>query len=271
MLNSQNILKGVFVILFIVFASEVFYIFYYQPSLSKKTLTPTTTPTPVPAVIVENNQSASESGNLVKEYLFNAQAKKQDFVSYYDLLKKLMVGSKDKCLAKDCFELENTTEDWISDVDIDSPITITSPFLMRLNIVGNKAISGINLSGRVTEKNQYELWWNNPNSLFVSIGIGGGGKQLYVDARSNGSLPYELYSHNFDKFILGIYILFDQKGKYILITDLAYNKIAFIDINKVTGNKFPDGLFPDNKLYVGYGVPSKANLIIYDLSILSIK
>lgn len=271
MFNSQNILKVVFVVLFVVFASEIFYFFYYQPSLTKKTPIPTVAPTPIPTVPVEINQSAFKSGNLVKEYILSAQAKKQDFVSYYDLLKKLMVGSNDKCLAKDCFELENTTDDWISDSDTTFPVIVTSPFLMRLNIVGNKAISGINLSGRAAEKNQYELWWNDQNSLFVSVGVGSGGKQLYLGARINGSLSYELYSHTFDKFILGVYILFDQKGKYILITDLAYNRLAFIDVNKVTNNKFPDGLFPDNKLYIGYGVPPKSNLIIYDLSILSIK
>ena len=76
MFNSQKVLSTIFVILFIITVSELFYVFYYQPSISKKT----PLPIPIPSVSVKSNnvvrlpfvsdkKSAFQSGDQVKEII----------------------------------------------------------------------------------------------------------------------------------------------------------------------------------------------------------
>lgn len=272
MFDSQKILRVVFIALFIVTISELFYVFYYQPSISKKTPLPIS----IPSVSVKSNnivglpfvsseKSASQSGDQVKEIISEAQAKKHDFFSYTNFLKALMIGNK-KCLTqKDCFILDNVAKEWKKDVDKDFPITISGPFIARLNFSGDKGPSGISLYGRLSKSG--EPWWKDIKNIF--FGIGNGGKRLYIDAKNGEKKgPFFLYDNVFAKKIEGIYILFNKAGTSFLVTDLSYNKIVFIDLNKVTNNKFPQGLFPYRQFYISYSIAPLSDLVVYDFSIL---
>lgn len=272
MFNSQKVLSTIFVILLIITVSELFYVFYYQPSISKKTPLPVS----IPSVSVKSNnivglpnvsdeKFASQSGDQIKEIISEAQRKKHDFFSYTIFLKALMVGNKQCLTQKDCFISDNEAEVWESDIDKDFPITISRPFIVRLNFSGDKGPSGISLNGRLSKSG--EPWWKDIKNIF--FGIGNDGKRLYIDAKNGEKKePFFLYENIFAKKIEGIYVLFNNTGTSFLVTDLSYNKIVFIDLNKATNNKFPQGLFPYRQFYIGYSIAPLSDLVVYDLSIL---
>lgn len=272
MFNSQKFLLMVFIFLFVIVFSELFYFFYYQPFIFKKTL-PTAqdfsfsvkSNNAVGLPFIFDKKSASQNGDQVKEIVSVAKKNGRIFTSYTNFLKAVMVGNKNCLAEKKCFQLNNTTKkEWKNDTDKDFPITISGPFVMRLNYYGHKEPSGISIDMGIKKDDEY--WWENVKNIF--FGIGKDGRQLYIDAKNNSPDPLLIYENTFDKKIEGIYILFNEIGTSFLITDLSYNKIAFIDINEVTNNKFPDGLFPDKNFYIGYAIAPLSNLVVYDFSIL---
>jgi len=287
MFNSQKFLKVVFVVLFVVFVSELFYIFYYQPSIAKKIPLPIPTPSvsvktnnptqaPVPTVFVKSGnvvgspfvfdeKSASQNGDQVKKIISEAQTKKHNFISFTNFLKAVMNDAKGCVGQENCFRSDNLEkEGWKNDTDKDFPITISGPFVVKINLFGEKGPSGISLNGRLSNSDKF--WWQGIRNIF--FGIGENGKRLYIDAKNNRPDPFFLYDNIFDKKIEGIYIMFNEKGTSFLVTDLQYNRIVFIDLNKATDNKFPEGLFPDKQFYISYAIAPLSDLSVYDFSIL---
>lgn len=288
MLNSQKILWFVFIVLFVVAISEIFYIFYYKkpvpkapsvsipaPTLFVESNKPTQTPIPTVSIksrnavglpFIFNEKFASTSGEQVREFISEAKKKKLGFVSYTNFLKAVIGDSKNCNEQKNCFQSDNFLENinWKSNTDKDFPISISGFFVVRLNISGNKGQAGILLTGR-TSKN-IDNYWEDLRETF--IGVYDNGKRLYIDAKNSGPIPSLLFSKTFDKKIEGVYILFNETGTTLLVTDLAFNNIAFVDVNKNTDNKFPEGLFPDKQFYIGYGIAPLSDLKVYDFSIL---
>lgn len=268
MFSSQKILWIVFIILFVVAVSELFYIFYYQPSISQKI----PLPTPIPSVSVKSNNIVGipsiakvGSGQQIENIIIEAKTQGQKFTSYINILNGL--DQTENCTSKTgkCFKLYNLEEKaWKANVDQIFPIKISGPFIVRLNFNGTKEKSGVNLTGRLGESD--EMWWKNINQIF--FGIGDNGKRLYIDAKNNNSTSFILYDNTFNKKIEGIYVLFNETGTSFLVTDLSYKEITFIDLNKTTDNKFPEGLFPDKQFYIGYAIAPLSDLVVYDFSIL---
>lgn len=271
MSSSQKVLWGVFVVLFVIAASELFYIFYYQPFISKK-VPVSNSVSRVPVKLNNTNGSGSSfifseasDGVQVKQFIYEVQVKKYDFISYTDFLKAVVADVQNCPSEKNCFQAVNPEEKvWRNNVDKDFPIQISGPFVVRLNFYGNKEPSGIMFYGRLAKDE--EFWWKGINSIF--FGIGDGGKRIHIDAKNNAQEPILLLDNAFDKKIDGVYILFNEQGTSFLVTDLLFNKIAFVDLNKTTGNKFPEGLFPDKQFYIGYMMPPSSDLVVYDFSIL---
>ena len=108
-------------------------------------------------------------------------------------------------------------------------------------------------------------------SISMGIGIGGDGKELYFDVRTNGTAPTPLFDRVFDRKLEGIYLMFEESGKSFVVTDTEYNVITSINVNFFTKNSFPGGIFPDKQLFVGYGVAPGSNLIVNDVSVLPLK
>jgi len=260
----------IFVLILVIF--ELFYLFFYKPLISKKLLStvllPTTAPKAINVVGIPfdlNERSASQNGDQIKEIIFEAQTKKRNFISYNSLLKAVMIDAKNCKITKNCFQSQNTEKtEWKNDVDHDFPITISGSFLVKMNLSGNKMPSGINLTGRLATGNKF-LWQGFKNIFF---GVGNDGKRLYIDAKNSRPYSFLLFDQTFENKIEGIYILFNEKGTSFLVTDLSYNKITFIDLDKATDGKFPGGLFPDKQFYIGYVIAPLSDLTIYDLSVL---
>lgn len=269
MFKSQKILLAILITLFIIVGTELFYLFYYQLFLSQKNQEPIKI---IPTEEIKSTDIAGvpssskiESSQKIKDLIKKAELEGRNFNSYLSILNGL--DQKEECISNQvkCFQLHNQlTEWWLAKSDKDFPIKISGPFIVRLNFYGSKEPSGVSFDGKLSN-NIYE-WWSGLITVF--FGVGEDGKRLYIDAKNNNKEPFVLYDKTFEKKIEGIYILFDEEGKNFLVTDLWFNEIASIDVNKITDNKFPQGLFPDKQFYIGYAVAPMSDLIVYDLSIL---
>jgi len=286
MFNSQKFLLTVFAVLFVVFISEIFYIFYYQPSIEKKATVPAPTPTtfvrPSSLILTPtikprtrytagfsfdfDEKIASQSANQIKNIIDEAKKQNIGFVSYVGLIKAIVPKAKDCVGVENCLQLSNPeNENWRSDYDVDFPVTISgSAFIVKLGLVGNNKPSGVTLKGQIS-RNTIN-WWEGTREIF--IGSGEEGKRLHIDTRINDPNAYVLYDETFEKKVEGIYLIFNKKGTAFLMTDLLFNKIVYIDLNQYTDNKFPDGLFPNGRFYIGYGTAPSSDLRINYFSIL---
>ena len=286
MFNSQKFLLVLSTILFVVFASEIFYFFYYEPSIKKKV----TVSAPTPTIFIRSSDSAltptikprarniagfsfnfdekiaSQSADQIKNIIDEARKQDSDFISYVGLLKAIVPNAKDCVGVANCLQLSNSEdENWRSEYDKDFPVTISgSSFIVKLGLVGNNKPSGIVLKGQISRN--VTNWWEGTREIF--IGSGEEGKRLYIDARINDPNAYVLYDEVFEKKLEGVYLFFNKKGTSFLMTDLSFNKITYIDLNQFTDNKFPDGLFPNGRFYIGYGTAPSSDLRINDFSIL---
>lgn len=278
MLKSPKIQKAIFVILLIAVVSELIYLFYYKTPISQTISQNIPLPTPIPSISVKSSTKTNytvgissiikvESGQKLKNIITEAKTKGQEFTSDLSILNGL--SQAENCTfdleTKKCFQLHNQEEKtWKTISDSDLPISISGPFIVKLNFNGTKGVAGIDLNGRPGGKNGN--WWENLDQIF--FGIGDDGKHFYIDAKNNGKDPFVLYDKIFDKKIDGVYVLFNETGTSFLVTDLSFNEITFIDLNKVTNNKFPEGLFPDKQFYIGYTIAPLSDLVVYDFSIL---
>lgn len=264
MLNSQKFFVGLFVLLVFVFLSELVYIFYYQPMQSKKAVIPTQTiavqKEPVKPVFVYDENLASLDGSLVKNFVLNAEKNKFDFISKVSLLNSLAkINNPQK---ESYFQLDNQSDKWSAYSDEVFPVTFNELVLIKLKFDSKTGPSGITFGGYAFKEKE---------DINIFFGTGEDGKKLYIDAKNNSDIPFILYEGNFENKLDGIYILFNKKGNSFLVTDLFFERIISINMNKETDNKFPDGLFPNNQFYIGYSIAPQSNLVVFDLSILPIK
>jgi hypothetical protein len=272
MLKSQKTQWLIFISVLMLIILELFYTFFYHPPISKKF--PTGIPFPTVAIkkanvvgisSVFNQTSVFQTGEQLRKMVSDAQKKNKNFISYGYFLKALMIGNKICPDEINCFFSSNISEkEWKSGLDKDFPITTSGPFIVKINFNGDQGPSGVNLNGQVSKNNG--IWWKGSSNIF--FGIGNEGKRLYIDAKNNSSEPTLIFDKVFDKKLGGIYVMFDEAGKYFLVTDLTYNKLVYVDLNEVTKDRFPDGLFPNKEFYVGYSIAPQSNLVIYDFSIL---
>lgn len=272
MLRSQKVQWIIFVSVLIFIIFELFYAFFYHAPISKRTSSIVIYPTISTRMInivgissFSSQTSVSQKGEELRKIIADAQKKKKNFIAYEYFLKALMIGNKNCSDEINCFFLSNISEkEWKSELDKDFPITTSGPFIVKLNFKGDQGPSGVNLNGQVSKNN--DIWWKGSSNIF--FGIGNEGKRLYIDAKNNSPEPMVIFDKTFEKRLGGIYIMFDENGKYFLVTDLNYNKLVYVDLNKATKDRFPVGLFPNKEFYIGYSIAPQSNLAIYDFSIL---
>jgi hypothetical protein len=275
----QKFISTLFFVLLIICITELFYLFIYLPKhqptqipsissqTSNKTPNLTLTPQAEPFFAFNVDVLHSANGEQIREIVTDQEKNKYPTISYVDLLNVLAgtQSSPQNCPTRSCFNLENNNDGWKANNDTKTPVTFKGSILVKVAFNSKKGPSGISLTGKLGEYSK-TLWWKNIDTVF--FGIGNDGHRLYIDAKNNRAHAYFLYDNTFNQKIDGIYILFNDKGMMFLVTDLSFNRIAFIDINKLTDNSFLEGLFPNRKLYVGFSIAPQSDLDVSDFSIL---
>lgn len=210
--------------------------------------------------IQTNNSNSDELSNLIPLL----KEGKYQVVDVIQFLK----DKADVCSSSSpCIQIDNTTDSWKVATSNDPVInSISRPFAIRLTLKTNSRLSGIHLIGKRPPKST--LWWMDIVYLFV--GTNANGSRVFV-SENHGESEYNttILDQRLERPSNTIYIVFDREGKNYIVADEFFNIIVRQDINKVTKNKFPDGLVPNKNLFVGYSVGPKSSLIINDLSVLT--
>jgi len=260
----KKVLALTFVLSLIFIAAELVYLFYYQPNINNQ---------PLPTSSVKLKSKNQLKGEVYLRSLIpivksnpNITSTKAPFngISY---LKRNNSNLK-YLINPNCIELNNQENNWLQyDASSSAYIDIKGPFVVRISLTNKNDLTGIFLHGKRNKPS--DEWWQNIYSFF--IGTMNDGKHLYVDAKDGTSeKPLLLFEKDTDNITV-FNIFFDKNGKNILITDEQYQVIAYLDVNKITKNKFPNGLFPENKVYLGTGAAPKSYLFLLDFSIIPIQ
>ncbi len=194
-----------------------------------------------------------------------AKAGRGEFTNGVDYLRQ--PGDKKCFLALNCLEIDNKENYWLDHKNTapSSPILLNGPFLVRLSLINKKDIAGISLSGEVNDSSLN--WWENIKVIF--IGLGEDNTRLYLDARNGSSLePIHLLDKLLPTKISLLNLFFDKSGQHLLITNENYEVLDFVDINELSAGKFPNGIFINQKVYLGYGIAPKSYLGLLEFKII---
>lgn len=194
--------------------------------------------------------------------------KEKNSLIFTDLLKYLKPDESEPCIfTSNCFE-KRTDNLYVTYVNYENPFAL-SPlnkyYVIRLDLKNySENLSSVALLGKLSS-NIANLYWEDISALL--FGTGDNNHYLYVEA-----LPGD------DEMNLPIldeatnqrtswYIIFDREGKNFIISDKYFDVVRVIDINEKTGGKFPNGVFPDGKLYFGHLIAPQSHLMITNFSI----
>ncbi len=256
--RTQKILLGTFIILLGFFVFELLYYLFPQAIPNVSQFIPRT---PTSSPLIAESQEKEKLLSLIPKA---KSANWSNAVNAIDYLKKTPIEKKCS-FSSSCLILNNIGSTWWGDSS-SSATLINSPFVVKVSLQNKDGLGGIVLYGRITEK---PPWWKDIKSIFIGTSIEG--KRLYSDSKNGTSeKPYLILDKFLNKPLNTLYIFFNQDGKNLIITDEAYETLAYLDVNRLTNNAFPNGLFPDKKLYVGFAVAPYTNALISDFSILSL-
>lgn len=163
-------------------------------------------------------------------------------------------------------DLNNPKNDYYSDTYYQdfNAFPINKSFVINLSLEVENEIGGITLFSKQLPNDQ--IWWTVPK-LF--IGLKDNGKKLHIDISDGISqFPITIYDAAISKSNEVYRFEFDKKGYAIKIFSKENKLLGYVDINKKTGNRFPNGFFTESTMYLGYIVGPNSRLIIRDYSIL---
>ena len=66
-------------------------------------------------------------------------------------------------------------------------------------------------------------------------------------------------------------LYFDEKGRNLTITDEKGTQIKKINFPDLTKNTITEGIFPEGKIHLSYGVASQSSLMIKKIMIMPIE
>lgn len=263
MLRKSSIKVGFIFLLIVVTIGQISYLFY------QKLTEPEFPQTQKKIRLTSPKANRSFDTKQGEKYLLNLiiQQTKQDWEDYTDGITILKSIEPDRtCYATtNCFEVINKGNGWHSGINKTSPLSVAGPFMVRLAVQNQNDAAGIVFQDKPSPIFSNN-WWRYINIIF--IGLKDGGKGLYIDAR-DGSSPqaFVLVEKTLEKKVNMLNIFFDQAGQTILITDEEYKPIEYINLNKATNNRFPQGLFSEGKVYLGFGVAPESYLLITEFVI----
>lgn len=194
------------------------------------------------------------------------KVKKQQLLDFIPIIKKGPLSSINVCsLISICGEQTNTENIWKLS-NFSSPVPIQKTFGIKITLKNKKNLTGLNL---YANDNTKENSGNKQKSIF--IGLINEGKNLHVEAHSDISEQiFNLADMAFTKPLSTLYLIFYERGKYVLIVDNSFKPITYLNINNLTGNKFPKGIFREKKLFLGFGLAPQSNFSILEFIIFKI-
>ncbi len=162
-------------------------------------------------------------------------------------------------------KIENETNEWHEEV-FNSPalsIPILDRFMMKLSVETQGGLSGIELIGRLAKSG--EPWWKSPKML---VGYSDNGKIFYINIQDGiTEKPIVLVDKKLEIANGSVNIFFENKGTILSVIDWEGQVIDRVDMNNISPDIFPNGIFPDDKIYLGYGISPNSSLVINQLLI----
>lgn len=254
----QKLLLIFFFLLTITVLIELSYYLFIAQNISK--------PSPKANMITSsvNPTSFNKNSGSLNKYITELKTYSQTPTNLLDRLQSLIPF---KCKITDnCFEYNNPDKSWLTRIATNSAVTVNEPFAIKVSQQNTGNLSGVLLYGRL-QPHDTDSWWKGIIALF--IGVDYKNNLLYLDIKNGQSKkPITLLDKSYPPLSRVLYFIFDNNGKNILVTDEAYNQLATIDINQITNNMFPQGIFPDNKFYVGFSTNANSSIRIYNLSVM---
>jgi len=141
-------------------------------------------------------------------------------------------------------------------------ISLGSPFYVKINFEGSGSFPAIALFGRTRTGAE---WWDGIHVMYV-VAMKNRVALEFRDGRSD-TIKYNFTLPSAIKPGSPFTIEFlDVHGNSFYVLDSDDNIVGNYDISKLPGIKMPNGLFPDNQLFVGVLVSPSAEMNIYELS-----
>lgn len=237
----------------------------------------------VPIFIIETSYYYGQKNNIlnrlrsgavdIESIKKNLDLANDDLTRYINKSKKIVNGSFDGMSSIEkvasssacnielrCISIQNNTNNWYStDYHLDF-FKLENPAIVKLSWKNNGGSAGISLIGRFAQSGKF--WWQGRKSINIYD------KFDTVEIYAQDGIkkdPYQLmndYVSSQDNGYVTIYILILDKGNKILLFTPSGKIIKGFDVNEITDNKFPEGLFPDNKIYFGVSISPKAELFL---------
>lgn len=160
---------------------------------------------------------------------------------------------------------ENETSEWHEEVFNLPVLAIPMPdkFKMKLTLETIGALSGIGLNGSFAKSG--EPWWKSPKIL---VGYTDNGNELYINIQDGKTeKPIVLVNRHLEIKNDPVIIQLENKGTILSVINEKGQIIERVDMNQITRNLLPNGIFPDGNIYLGYGVSPQSSLIIKQLSL----
>jgi len=156
-------------------------------------------------------------------------------------------------LTSRCIEIKNTQDNDVGGVNKDVVVPIVGPFMLKVTMRNENGGGVVSLIGALPEPSTAPWWQDRITLDMVAL----------FDGKSPESVKIlsEKIELN-DSGFLSVQLIFDTHGKKLILTDRLGYLIKSIDINKETGDRFPDGLFPYGGLNLGLNIAPNAKLFI---------
>ncbi|MCL5797608.1 MAG: sugar transferase [Patescibacteria group bacterium] len=164
---------------------------------------------------------------------------------------------------------DNANDSWYEQI-LDQPfqaLPVERGLKIELSMKSEGGFSAIELLGKFNSDTRMK--WDGRKML---IGFTDNGKIFYIDMYTGDpNKPLVLLNQKIEEKASPLVFLINEAGSNIWITDKSGISIANIDIKKMTNNSLWEGIFPDKKIYLGYGISPHSSLSISKFIILPTK
>jgi len=193
------------------------------------------------------------------------------FISLYYYHQKEMDKYQDWFGKTWLLQEKNETDNWKEELFYQDylPIPIKGPIRIQLSLEGEGGLSGIGLYGKLPPKGSS---WSKAVKLFA--GVNENNKAVYISLNDeNSDSPVTVLDKNRSEGLTMeiIDLYFDEKGRNLTITDEKGTQIKKINFPDLTKNTITEGIFPEGKIHLSYGVASQSSLMIKKIMIMPIE